>query len=194
MIDETIFIKCLKANCPLAWKALHLRNDKMIFDLAIKTTGNFQDAEEVSGNVYRKFFEGIEDFRSESSISTYLHKVAVNEALDFVISRDCRKNKTIDQPREVDENGDAIEADVRVTVTNPESIMEDKQTSEAINRAIDNLPPKEKIAFNLKVKDGKSYEEICCIMNTTINKAKKFVQHAKEKLRIALKHFNIKFK
>jgi RNA polymerase sigma-70 factor (ECF subfamily) len=189
MIDETVFIKCLKALCPLAWTRLKFLNDKMIFDLALITTKNFQDAEEVRGDVYRKFFQGIAEFRCESSISTYLHKITANEAIDFVRNRDCKKNKTYEQIHKVDENGDSVEVDERITVTNPESIMEDKQTSDAINCAIDNLPPDEKTAFNLKVEDGKSYEEIGDIMDITLDRAKKFVQHGKEKLRIDLRDF-----
>src|SRR5665213_3427446 len=119
MEDETVFIKCLKAHCRLAWNKLHLLNDKMIFDVAFNITKINEDAEDVRANVYKKFLEGIDNFRGESSISTYLHKIAEREAIDFMRNKNCKKNKTEELPYQLDENGDAVEVDVGVTLTNP---------------------------------------------------------------------------
>ncbi|MEI7639951.1 MAG: RNA polymerase sigma factor [bacterium] len=72
---------------------LYKAHSKYVYSNALRLLRNKQDAEDVTQNVFIKFFAALSSFRGDSSVRTYLYRIAVNEIMDMSRKRKVRENK-----------------------------------------------------------------------------------------------------
>ena len=110
-----------------------------------------EDANDVLQNTFIKAWKGLKKFNRESKLSTWLYKIATNEALSFI-----KKNK---------KHQDALKNEL---VEKPSEYFIDEKSIEAkLEKAILILPEKQRIVFNLKYFDELKYSEISEITGTS---------------------------
>lgn len=129
-----------------------------IYRLALRMLGNPQDAEDVLQNTFLNALRALPKFESRSSLSTWLYRIAVNEALMVV-----RKRKPQISLTPVNEEGDEDEDGEELQIVDwghlPESELLSNEARQHVDQAIQQLPDTLKVVFLLRDVEGLSIEE-----------------------------------
>lgn len=130
-----------------------------------------EDANDVLQNTLIKVWSNIDNFRGESKLSTWLYKIAINESISFINKQRSQNNISIDDSDsfllsklEGDEYFDGDEAQLK------------------LQKAILNLPEKQRIVFNLKYFEEMKYEEMSTVLDTSVGALKASYHHAVKKI------------
>lgn len=137
-------------------------------------TGSSDDAEDLAQDVFLEVFRSISRFRGQSSLSTWIYRIAVNKSQNFV--RDRRKrfhdNYTPVPDRERRED-EGYTADKRLTT---------KDHAEALHNALNSLPSGQRMAFVLSKYEDLKYIEIAEIMKISVSAVESLLYRAKKNL------------
>ena len=173
-------IQRLIAGDRQAFAELVERTSGKIYSLGLKMLGNEQDAEDMLQETYIKAFKALPGFENRSSITTWLFRIAVNEALMILRKR---KNK----PPAVDiddDSGDDVEPKEIVDwCCLPEGELQSGETRAELNRAIDMLSPALRMVFLLRDVEGFSGLETAAILGITEDAVKTRLVRARLKMR-----------
>jgi RNA polymerase sigma factor (sigma-70 family) len=127
--------------------------------------------DDILQNTFLKAWSGLENFREDASLYTWLYRIATNEALTFLHQR--RKRFFI--PLE------GVEKQLGRTLENDPYFNGD-ELQLMFQKALLTLPEKQRIIFNMKYFDEMKYEEISAILGTTVGALKASYHHAVKKL------------
>lgn len=141
----------------------------MIYSVAYRLTNDHTDADDVVQNTFLKAWKYFDSFSNQSSVSTWLYKIAMNEAIDWK-KKNTEKWETGLDPQEVLVN------------VSSSSYVDFAKGEEKFNAALNSLPPKQKAVFVMKFFDDKTYEEIEAITGTSIGALKASYFNAKKKI------------
>lgn len=131
--------------------------------------GTHQDADDVVQNAFIKIWNKLEDFRGESKLSTWLHRIAVNEALDHI-----RREK-----KHQNDDGDTTELNKSFADT----YFDGDEAERMLREAMETLPSAQRAVFSLKYFEDKPYKEISEILGTSEGGLKANYHYAVEKIR-----------
>jgi RNA polymerase sigma-70 factor (ECF subfamily) len=131
-----------------------------------------EDAEDVLQETFIRIFRYIGDFRSESSLSTWIYRIVTNECIRFLN----KKKEEILSSEEVQE--DLLNKLMASEYVDYENEMEVK-----FQQAVLRLPEKQRVVFNLRYYDELSYEEISKITDSKVETLKANYHFAKEKIK-----------
>lgn len=156
-------------------------NKKSVYYLALRLTGNHHDAEDLSQETFIKAMRGMQDFRHESSASTWLHKITVNTylnsqrrkiwgRLELFSARD-------EGPAAFDER------------PGPDRSTEASLLQQYITAALDGLAPRERSAFVLRFYEDMTVPEIANTMAVAPGTVKSLLFRATQKMRDALRPY-----
>ncbi len=140
---------------------------------------NHDDADDVLQNVWIKVWKGLENFREDSQLYTWLYRIATNESLSFleqekrrgVISLDGDIEGSLGNKVKADTDFDANKLEWRLQV------------------AIQQLPEKQRVVFNLRYYDEMPYQEMSRILDTSEGALKASYHHAAKKIEEFLKNY-----
>ena len=130
-----------------------------------------EDADDLVQNVFLKAWNGLDNFKQQSKLSTWLYRIAINEALDFL-----RKQK----------NALALQSPADPTLTQEllaDDYFDGDETQARFQEAIASLPDVQRTVFNLRYFDEMKYEEISVILSTSVGALKASYHLAVKKLR-----------
>ena len=130
------------------------------------------DAEDVLQETFIKIFRHLDDFRAESSLSTWIYRISTNECIRFL---NRRKEQAVSTEEVQDELMNKLMASEYIDY---ENAMEVK-----FQKAILTLPEKQRLVFNLRYYDELKYEEISRITDTKVETLKSNYYFAKEKIK-----------
>ena len=133
------------------------------------------DANDILQNTFIKAWTGIDNFRGESLLSTWLYRIAINETLTFLNKRP--KTIPIDSPE-----GSIVEQLESDTYFNGDRAEMEFQ------KALQSLPPKQRLVFNMKYYDEMKYEEMSELLGTSIGALKASYHIATKKIEEILKN------
>jgi RNA polymerase sigma-70 factor (ECF subfamily) len=156
-----------------AFDELMIRYERQIYRVCYRFVQNREDAMDLAQEVFIKAFEHLGSFRRESSLKTWLYRIAVNHCINHVKK----------QSHEFVEVTDSI-GSVRASV---QSQLEDREQREHFRRLVKQLPPKQKAILELRINEQLSYEEIATISGRSVSTIKASVFFALEKLRKLVK-------
>ena len=127
------------------------------------------DANDIMQETFIKVWTSLSSFRGDSSLFTWVYRIAVNEALTFL--RKKKNNVSIDSP----------EADyVRELPT--DAYFDGDEAQIRFQKAISTLPDKQRLVFNMRYFDEMKYEDISEILNTSVGALKASYHHAVKKI------------
>ncbi len=135
-----------------------------------------EDADDVLQNTFIKAWMNIEYFRGDAKISTWLYRIAFNESIAFLNKQRATEAISID--------------DAEIAMINrleSDTYFDAEESQLEFQKAINSLPEKQKIIFNLKYFQEMKYEEISEIMGTTVGALKASYHHAVKKIENLLK-------
>ncbi len=135
-----------------------------------------EDADDITQNTFIKAWKALSSFRGESKISTWLHKIAYHESINFLNTQKRLGKVSLDQ---VDQSlGKSLQDDV---LYGGDEIQMKLQTAVAA------LPEKQKAVFIMKYYEEKKYEEIAEITGTSVGALKASFHHAVQKIEAHVK-------
>src|SRR5215510_7086992 len=161
-----------------AFDELMIRYERQIYRVCYRFVDRRDDAMDLTQEVFIKAFEHLASFRRESTLKTWLYRIAVNHCINHV-------KKHSQEFVEVTEAVGSIRASVQ-------SQMEDREQREHFRRMVKQLPPKQKAILEMRINEQLSYEEIAKISGRSVSTIKASVFFALEKLRKLVKDPNLK--
>ncbi|MHB8136622.1 MAG: RNA polymerase sigma factor [Anaerolineaceae bacterium] len=180
--EKSEFLTALQSGDRQAFAKLVEETSTQIYRTARQILGDEQDAEDVLQETYMKAFKALPTFEGRSSISTWLHRIAVNEALMMI-----RKRKTpmvsVDDtlPFESDEESSGIE--IVDFCCLPEKELLSSESRKFMDQAIQRLPETLKTVFVLRDLEGLSIQETADALQITENNVKTRLLRARLRLR-----------
>lgn len=128
------------------------------------------DADDVLQNIFIKVWNGLDNFRGDSKLSTWLYRIATNETLNF-LQRQRHPSMSLDDE----------ECHVVLNLQS-DPYFDGDETQRQLQEAIAQLPPKQREVFNLKYFEEMKYEDMSDIMGTSIGALKASYHHAVKKV------------
>lgn len=136
------------------------------------------DADDVLQNVFIKVWKGLEHFREDSQLYTWLYRIATNETLSFLEKQ--KRNATVSFNDLAPSLENKIKAD---------SYFDSNQLEWRLQLAIQELPEKQRLVFNLRYYDSMPYEQMSQILETSEGALKASYHHAAKKIELFLKNY-----
>jgi RNA polymerase sigma-70 factor (ECF subfamily) len=170
-----------------AFEVLVARHERRILAVARRITRTREDAEDVTQQSFQKAFLHLHQFEGRSSFSTWLTRVAINEAQ--MLRRKSRgiHEVSIDDANENEDTAIALEVpDAR---PDPEANYSQREWAGMLSLAMSELTPGMRKAIQLRELDERSMEETAQIMGISVNAVKARVFQGRRKLRGILKHY-----
>ena len=139
---------------------------------------NHDDTDDVMQNTFVKIWNGLENFRADSQLFTWMYRIATNETITFLNSRNKRTTISFETNESSDEEGYSPANYIQA-----ESNQVDGDDIQArLQKAIDALPEKQKIVFNLRYYDEMPYEQMSDVLGTSVGALKASYHHAAQKI------------
>jgi RNA polymerase sigma-70 factor (ECF subfamily) len=136
------------------------------------------DANDVMQNTFMKVWRGLENYRADAQLFTWIYRIATNETITFINSRNKRAVISFDGNDSDEENSYAPSAYIK-----GESHQLDGEKLQArLQAAIDSLPEKQKLVFNLRYYDEMPYEQMSEVLGTSEGALKASYHHAAQKI------------
>ena len=180
--DDLVLVDRVLAGDRRAFESLVRRHERRVFRVALAVLGNIQDAEDAMQDAFVKAFRHLPQFRKESRFSTWLTRIAVNEAIQ---KRRKRKNYV---PLEESETGEGHVTPKRYEPwkSDPEALYGKQEIHRIIEDAIQSLPEIYREAFVLRDVEELSAEEAAEVLGTTVPALKSRLLRARLMMRETL--------
>jgi RNA polymerase sigma-70 factor (ECF subfamily) len=161
-----------------AFDLLVAKYQRKLFRLLSRLIRDPAEIEDVAQEAFIKAYRALPNFRGESAFYTWLYRIAINTAKNYLVAQGRRaptQTETEIEDAENFEDGEALR-----TEDTPERMLLSKQVAEAVNRAIERLPEDLRTAIVLRELEGLSYEEIAVSMNCPIGTVRSRIFRARE--------------
>jgi RNA polymerase sigma-70 factor (ECF subfamily) len=185
-LNEIELISRLKAGDAIAFKVLVETRQSLVFNTVIGFLQNAEDAEDVTQDVFVKIFESIPQFKGESALSTWVYRVAVTTALEFLRRKKRKKRFGFLSPILGENNEPTLELP---DFNHPGVTLDNREKSAMLFKAIRELPENQQTAFILNKVEGLSYQEVAEVMKTSLSAVESLLHRAKTNLKELLKNF-----
>jgi RNA polymerase sigma-70 factor (ECF subfamily) len=181
--SDDALVAATKRGDTQAFEELVVRHNQRVLAVAQRITNNREDAEDVAQESFHKAFLHLGNFREKSRFSTWLTRIAMNEA--FMLLR--RRREFFEVLPESPEDGvkSGLEAFVD-QCPNPEESCWQRERTQLLTEAINRLGPKIRTTIFLRHIEERSVEETAQILGTSIAAVKARVFQGRRKLRGAL--------
>jgi RNA polymerase sigma-70 factor (ECF subfamily) len=157
-------------------------NNRRLYRLARGILRNDGEAEDVVQETYVLAFTHLDSFRGESGLSTWLSRIAINEALGRLRRQRPGVEWTSLQPGEFETQAQIIQFPLSA-VSDPEKTMAQREIQRVVERAIDDLPEPFRIVFITRVLEGMNVEETAEILGLKPETVKTRLHRARAMLR-----------
>lgn len=163
--ERAIVDACL-AGEPGAFDAIVERHRRQVYQLCFRYVGNHEDAADLAQDTFIRAFKGLRGFKAQSTLSTWLYRIAVNVCLNRV---------ALKTPR-----ADAFEPAERIDTSaeRPDVALLRAERATEVRAAIRTLPPKQRATLILRVYHELPHEEIAAILGSSVGAAKANFFHA----------------
>lgn len=187
-LEEERFIEELRAGKQTAYSQLLDDYQQKVFSTCISFVPNKEDAEDIAQEVFLEVFKSVANFKGDSKLSTWIYRIATNKSLEFIRKKNTKKRFAFMQTI----MGNEIPIDKTSYFTefdHPGILLENKEKSATIFKAIHTLPESQKVIFTLAKIDGKSYQEIVEITGKSLSSVESILFRAKKGLQEKLENF-----
>ena len=161
-----------------AFDLLVIKYQRKIFRLLSRLIRDPGEVEDVAQEAFIKAYRALPNFRGDSAFYTWLYRIAINTAKNWLVSQGRRAPTTTETDIEDAETFD--DGEHLRDLNTPDAMLLTRQVADAVNRAIERLPEELKTAIVLRELEGLSYEEIAETMNCPIGTVRSRIFRARE--------------
>ena len=174
--DERRLVERLVRRDEAAFNELVRRNQAVVFRLLLRMLGDRAEAEDVAQEVFVSVFKSIESFRGDSSLSTWLYRIAANHGKNR-IKYLARRARGQEGPLEERHEGRAVDSAERVAP--PDLLVEGQEAESLLQRALSSLESEQRLLLALRDVENMSYEDIRQITGLPIGTVKSKLHRAR---------------
>jgi RNA polymerase sigma-70 factor (ECF subfamily) len=173
------------------------RGDKRAFDLLVlkyqrkvarllsRMVRDPGELEDIVQESFIKAYRALPQFRGDAAFYTWLYRIAINTAKNFLVARGKR---ALTNSELHNDDGEEMElGDMAADVATPDAELLAKQVAQAVNDAVDALPEELRTAITLREMDGLSYEDIAQAMSCPIGTVRSRIFRAREAIAVKLR-------
>lgn len=176
-ISDEILVERVKRGDRKAFDALVLKYQGRILNLISRFVHDPSDASDVAQEAFIKAYRALPKFRGDSAFYTWIYRIAVNTAKNYLATR---ARQPFDAASDFDEMEQIGQSDTLKEQTTPERLLLTRELQETIIRAIEGLPADLRSAITLREIDGMSYEEIASVMACPVGTVRSRIFRARE--------------
>lgn len=182
--DEADLVQRCAAGDDVACAELMSAHQRMVFTLACHLLGNREEALDLSQEVFLRVFRTVGSFRGQSSLRTWIYRIAINQARNR--QRWWRRRHQSDQVSLDYHESTHGELPQRGDEARPDRLLARKETAARLWAALDRLPFDQRTAIVLREFEGMSYEEIAYSLDVAVGTVKSRLTRARQALRLSL--------
>lgn len=176
-IDQQLVERAQKGD-KHAFELLVAKYQRKLGRLLSRFIRDAAEVEDVSQEAFIKAYRALPSFRGESAFYTWLYRIGVNTAKNYLVAQGRRAPTSTDF--DADEAETFEDADQLRDINTPESLMQTRQIGETVNAAVESLPEELRTAIVLREIEGLSYEDIAATMNCPIGTVRSRIFRARE--------------
>ena len=175
-LDETLVLRVQRGD-KSAFDLLVIKYQHKIVQLVNRYVKDPSEAQDVAQEAFIKAYRALGNFRGDSAFYTWLYRIAINTAKNYLVSRSRRSSDyEVDvQDAEAIENAPQLQG-----METPERLLLNEEIIDTIRTAIDKLPEEMRTAIMLREFDGMSYEEIAAAMDCPVGTVRSRIFRARE--------------
>jgi RNA polymerase sigma-70 factor (ECF subfamily) len=183
---EDKLVDGLKRGQEAAFRQLVRQYQGRLFGIAYGMTHDREESLDIVQEVFLKVYRNIQRFRQKSRLSTWLHRITVNQCLNWK-RRWKSRFKWHHRPLENESSGDYPELGSDENL--PEKLVESKEFSGVFQAELKKLPADARMVFVLKEIEGLSYDEIAAVMRIKKGTVSSRLFYVRRKLRAVLSQY-----
>ena len=183
-MTEQELVERAKKGDETAFEVLVTDNEKRIYNLCRRLTGNPEDAAELTQEAFLNAWRGLSRFQGESSFSTWLYRLASNACIDFLRKEKRRQNLSMTVSLDDEEEARQVELpDERYA---PERELERTEVRQAVAAGLERLTLEHRQVLVMREINGLSYAEIGAVLGLEEGTVKSRIARARNALRKVL--------
>lgn len=176
-LSDGDLVKIILGQNPDAYRILFKRYEKSLYIYIFHMVRNKEEVEDLLQNVFTKTFKSLDRFDTERKFSSWIYRIAHNEAVNFIK----RKSKRhLVSWEDVSTSKDKL--DLSVDAENVADIFMRKEISSEIDKALEAIPEKYKKILMMRYFEEYSYQKIGKILGKPVNTVGTLINRAKKKL------------
>jgi len=175
--EDGALIKLVQKKNPAAYKEIVRRYQGKLFAYLYRLVGNREEAEDILQNVFVKVYKNIKRFDTQRKFSSWIYRIAHNEAVNFLKRRGKRRQVSLEDIETTKDKLDTASLD-----KSPIDAWISKELKREMREALNKLPIKYKEVLTLRYFLDKSYEEMGEILGKPVNTVGTLINRAKKKL------------
>lgn len=183
-VDQQLVLRAQQGD-KRAYELLVMKYQRKLGRLLSRLVRDPAEVEDVTQEAFIKAYRALPAFRGDSAFYTWLYRIAINTAKNYLVAMGRRAPTSTGVDLEDAENFDDAEQ-LRDTST-PESELHGKEIAATVNKAMDALPEDLRTAITLREIEGLSYEEIANVMNCPIGTVRSRIFRAREAIATELR-------
>ena len=183
-LDQTL-VERVQRGDKQAFGLLVVKYQRKLARLLSRLIRDPAEVEDVAQEAFLKAYRALPSFRGDSAFYTWLYRIGVNTAKNYLVSQGRRAPTSTEfdsEEAETFEDGDQLR-----DMNTPEHLMATRQIGETVNAAMEALPEELRTAIMLRELEGLSYEEIAEIMDCPIGTVRSRIFRAREAVAEKLK-------
>jgi RNA polymerase sigma-70 factor (ECF subfamily) len=173
--DLDLVRRC-KQGDPAAFEELYRAHSARLYSLLLRMVGGAEDAEDLLQDVFLQAHRKLDSFRGESSLGTWLYRLAVNQCLDYLRGRQSKMTRVTE----------SFEDEAVQEPASPAPVIPAAISRVDLERAIARLPEGCRLAFVLHDVEGFAHHEVAGLLGISEGTSKSQVHKARLKLRTML--------
>ncbi len=161
--EDTELIERLRqpATCRQAFNEVMRLYSEPLYWQVRRMVENHDDANDILQNTFLKAWQSVEGFRGDAKLSTWLYKIALNEAITFLARERKRLSLSLDD-----------EESHLVNLIESDEYVDGDELALKLRKVVASLPEKQRLVFNMKYYDEMKYEQMSEILGTSVGALK----------------------
>ncbi len=180
-MDTIELVNKAKAKDMKAFEELMLRYEKIVYNLSYRMMQNYDDAKDITQDVFIKVYQNLDKFNGESSFKTWIYRITTNTCLDELRKRKRKVTESLDE--NLDGEKGEISKQIPDNSPSPEESFLNTEKARIVKEALYSLQDDYKTIIILKDIKGLQYTEISEIMQISLGTVKSKLSRARKELR-----------
>ena len=183
MDDAELMFKTASGDTK-AFRELVERYQKPMFNFFLRSTGNPEDAEDLTQTLFLNLFKSSGKYRKRSSFKTYIYRIASNLAISFARKKKGKIIFSIDSEDSFENDSSNLSRQTDTSLN-----LEAGELENRLKTALSKLPPDLSVVIELRAMQGFSYREVAEVMGKSISSVESMIFRARKILAVELREF-----